>query len=325
VMDKANTLTNILHSNKIKADCIEYSDSPNSEYYDLVLQPRGKVSDIRRYLSEISLALKTAFSSLSLITDQGRLRLSIEKSDRPTLHLFSYGSSLQQGKGKLPCLIGQTFQSEPLWLDLADAPHLLVAGTTGSGKSTLIHSIIASLLTHDARLLLIDPKGIEFGAYQSLANVGVSFSFDESLKVLRFIHNEMNERYSRMSKGDYNFPYVAIVIDEFADLISQDSEREFYQLIRKLAQKSRAAKIHIVLATQRPSVDIIDGSIKANFPTRVACKVATMVDSRVILDQPGAEKLIGRGDAILKDANGYTRFQAAFTDAKEVKEYFLAR
>ncbi len=323
MQEKATALSNILQSNKIKAYCIEHSDDKNSEFYDIALLPGGRINDVKRYVDELCLALKTAIASLSVIAERGVLRLEIVKTNRTTLDLFKYGASVPPNPSKMSCLIGQTLYGQPLWLDIADAPHVLIAGTTGSGKSTVIHSIVANLLgKSDVQVLLLDPKGIEFGTYDGLSNTTVSYDYSTSILLLRLLYGEMNARYERLKNNDRDFPYIALIVDEFADLISQDYSKEFYTILRNLAQKSRAAGIHIVLSTQRPSVDIVDGAIKANFPVRIACKVATMTDSRVIIDQAGAERLFGRGDAIVKTMTDITRFQATHTTAQEVKDYF---
>ena len=213
-------------------------------------------------------------------------------------------------------------------MDLSKNPHMIVAGTTGSGKSTLIHNIIANLLNYnDVYMYLIDPKGIEFSDYEknNIPNVEVGYTYSDVINTLNTVLIAMEYRYEVMRKGLSldSIPYIVLIIDEFADLIMQDKENQFYTKLCQLAQKCRAAKISIVLSTQRPSVNVIDGTIKANFPARIACRVASHVDSRVILDAVGAENLLGQGDALLRDNLRYLdRFQVAYTDASEICKFF---
>ncbi len=212
-------------------------------------------------------------------------------------------------------------------MDLAQNPHLLISGTTGSGKSTLMHNIIANLLNYNAvDLYLVDPKQIEFVDYKNkFKKIVVRNTYDEAVELLSNALDTMEYRYCMMRKGlsaDTMTPIV-IMIDEFADLIMQDKGETFYTVLCRLAQKCRAAKIHLILATQRPSVNIINGTIKANFPARIACRVASHVDSKVILDASGAENLLGKGDALVRDNDRFLeRFQVAYTDAKEVCSVF---
>jgi S-DNA-T family DNA segregation ATPase FtsK/SpoIIIE len=213
-------------------------------------------------------------------------------------------------------------------MDLAQNPHMIIAGTTGSGKSALLHNIIANMLNYnDCIMYLVDPKNIEFHEYEErmARNVNVSYTYDETMFVLDSLISTMDERYRLMASGQKatDFPYILLVVDEFADLIMQDRDNQFYTKLCRLAQKCRAARISIILATQRPSVNIINGSIKANFPARIACKVASQADSKVVMDGTGAEHLLGKGDALLRDNfRQLERFQVAYTTATEVCNYF---
>jgi S-DNA-T family DNA segregation ATPase FtsK/SpoIIIE len=229
--------------------------------------------------------------------------------------------------GNLVCLLGQTDDGQNIWMDLSANPHMLVAGTTGSGKSVLLHNIVANMLHSDKCVIdLVDPKNIEFFKYEQLNNkdVRVYYSYEEALDLLDTLIAVMEKRYQLIRDGVTTFPPILIIIDELADLIMQDEgDKPFFKKLCRLSQKCRAANISIILATQRPSVNIINGAIKANFPARIACRVSSRVDSRVILDQCGAEKLIGKGDSLLKDNfRDMQRFQVAYTDADEVCKKF---
>lgn len=220
----------------------------------------------------------------------------------------------------LPLIMGADIKGTPVIADLAKMPHLLIGGTTGSGKSvglnTFILSLIAAKTPQEVKFILIDPKKVEFSIYnnQKYLYAPVISETSEAVATLAYMANEMDKRYElfaeNMSKNitDYNrnaeekLPFIVCVIDEFADLMAQDKNVE--KDVMRLAQKARAAGIHLILATQRPSVDIVTGVLKANFPTRLAYKTASTADSRTILDASGAEDLIGRGDSLFLAADG---------------------
>lgn len=327
-MEAINEFNGILQSFKIKAICTDFRKADNYFYYDLNLNPATKVKDVTKYSDEISLALKTSSKpSVKILHNEGVVRLEFISARNKCLNLFDYFSNDAIPNGEINCLLGQTVDGNPMWMDLAQNPHMIIAGTTGSGKSTLLHNIIANLFNYNnVDLFLVDPKRIEFSAYAAaFKNVQVSSSFTEAMALLNSMIELMEFRYELITSGiaiDTLKP-VVIIIDEFADLIMQDRDDTFYVILCRLAQKCRAARIHIILSTQRPSVNIINGAIKANFPARIACRVASHVDSKVILDTKGAESLLGNGDALLKDNFRFMdRFQIAYTDAKEVCNYF---
>jgi DNA segregation ATPase FtsK/SpoIIIE, S-DNA-T family len=328
-MDTIQTFNTILNSFNIKASCVDYQKVDNYFFYDLKLNPNAKVKDIQRYSDEISLALKTPCKpGVKVLHQQGVVRLEFATPRTTPLNLFDYFTNQNVPEGNLPCLLGQTVDGRRMWMDLAQNPHMIIAGTTGSGKSTLLHNIIANLFNYNkVQLYLADPKNIEFAEYDEKikCNLNVSYTYEETLFVLNSLLELMEQRYSLLRSGvpASSFPYVVLMIDEFADLIMQDREDEFYTKLCRLAQKCRAAKICIILSTQRPSVNIINGTIKANFPVRISCRVASHVDSKVILDAVGAENLLGKGDALVKDNFRFLeRFQVAYTNATEVCKYF---
>ena len=237
-------------------------------------------------------------------------------------------------KGELPICLGVDVRGDPFFADLAKMPHLLVAGTTGSGKSVGLNTFVLSLIVHktpqELKLVMIDPKRIEFGVYnhQKYMLYPVVTDNAEASAVLQELIKEMERRYvlleENMTKniGEYHrqggrLPYIVCVIDEFADLTMADKNAG--AAIQRLAQKARAAGIHIILATQRPSVDVVTGVVKANFPTRLSYKVASSFDSRTVLDMPGAEKLLGRGDALFLMSDGtLKRIHGAYADDEEI-------
>lgn len=329
-MEHIDRLNEILHSFHIKGNCVNFKRSDNYFYYDIALEPKGKVRDIQRFSDEISMALKTPCKpSVKVKHEEGVVRLEfVTRRDEP-LKLFSYFVVDEDvPTGDLICLLGQDTSGNRIWMDLSKNPHMIVAGTTGSGKSTLVHNIIANLLNYNSvYMYLIDPKGIEFSDYEKykIPNAEVGYTYRDAIMALDSVLYAMEYRHEVLRKGQSleNVPYIVLIIDEFADLIMQDKDSVFYTKLCQLAQKCRSAKISIILATQRPSVNVIDGTIKANFPARISCRVASHVDSKVVLDAVGAENLFGRGDALLRDNTRYLdRFQVAYTDSLEVCRFF---
>lgn len=328
-MDQIKDFNNILQSFRIKALCVDYKLIDNYFFYDIRLLPYAKIKDIEKYINEISLMLKTsAKPSMKIMHELGVVRLEFAKPRNNKLNLFDYFTNNKVPKGNLNCLLGQSVDGSKVWMDLSQNPHMIVSGTTGSGKSVLLHNIIANMFNYnDVQLFLVDPKNIEFSLYQQhiKKNLYVSYSYDEALKMLDNMLDLMESRYDSIRRGldVHKLPYVVFIIDEFADLVMQDRGDVFYTKLCRLAQKCRAARINIILSTQRPSVNIINGSIKANFSARISCRMASQVDSKVILDSSGAENLLGRGDALIKDNFRFLeRFQIAYTTAEEVCKIF---
>ncbi|NIS82355.1 MAG: hypothetical protein GTO14_19595 [Anaerolineales bacterium] len=249
--------------------------------------------------------------------------------------------SFQNIPSKLRLGLGKDVSGNAVAADLIAMPHLLIAGTTGSGKSVCVNAIITTLLLQNTpdelRFLMVDPKRVELTYYNGVPHLmaPVVVELDRVVPALQWVSREMDARYQRFSKegsrniADYNqrmeflqrkpLPYLIVVIDELADLMIMAPD-ETERVVTRLAQLSRATGIHLVIATQRPSVDVVTGLIKANFPARIAFAVASSVDSRVILDQPGAERLLGRGDMLFQapDAAAPTRMQGAFVSEPEL-------
>jgi len=319
---------NILQTFNIKAKCVNYQQANHYFCYDLMLEPRSKVKDVAKWGEELSLSLKACNKpNVKILHSQGLVRLEFASPQTQVLNLFDCFTNQNISVGGIPCLLGQGIDGQNVWMELTQNPHMIVAGTTGSGKSTLLHTIIANLLNYsDALLYLADPKGIEFFEYdRKIDNLAIGYSYEEVVGMLDALLNIMEERYSKIRQGTKpsQFKHIVLIIDEFADLIMQDKDDLFYHRLCRLAQKCRAAKINIILSTQRPSTNFIKGAIKANFPARIACRVATHVDSKVILDATGAENLLGNGDALIRDNFRFLeRFQVAYTTPTEVCKYF---
>jgi S-DNA-T family DNA segregation ATPase FtsK/SpoIIIE len=328
-IDQIKNLNDILQALNIKANCVNYQCIDNYFYYDIQLLSKTKVNAIKRYSDVISLALKTEGApNFKIIPKLGIIRLEFTSLRSKKLKLFEYFTNEDVPDGDLICLLGQSSYGERMWVDLAQNPHMIIAGSTGSGKSTLLHNIIANIINfNNANLLLIDPKNIEFENYNKLvgANIKVYHSYSESMKVIDYMINLMEYNYQIMRNGTpaKDILYTVLIIDEFADLIMQDKEYQFHDKLCKLAQKCRSARISIILSTQRPSVSVVSGAIKANFPARIACRVASHIDSKVILDAVGAENLLGHGDALLRGSHReIERFQVAYTDSTEICNKF---
>lgn len=246
---------------------------------------------------------------------------------------------LQKTRSKLTVALGLDVSGNPLVTDISKMPHVLIAGTTGSGKSVLINSFISSLLFRaspsEIKLILIDPKRVELTGYNGIPHLltPVIVEIEKILSALKWAMGEMDRRYKIFAErgvrniDSYNelsgfqaLPYIIIFVDELADLMAF-APVEVEDAIARLAQMARATGIHLVVSTQRPSVDVITGLIKANIPCRIAFNVSSMIDSRVIIDMPGAEKLLGRGDMLYipPDQAKPTRIQGSFVSEKEVK------
>lgn len=290
------------------------------------------IDDVRREMGVSSLRVEPATESNALLFE-----LPAESFETVDFSTLLQGEEFANAKKKytLPLIMGVDIKGKPVIADLAKMPHLLIGGTTGSGKSvglnTFILSLIAAKKPDEVKFVMIDPKKIEFSVYnnQKYLYAPVITETTEAIAILAYLAEEMDKRYEQFSqtmsknlaeyneKGEEKLPYIVCVIDEFADLMALDKNVE--KNVMRLAQKARAAGIHLLLATQRPSVDVVTGVLKANFPTRLAYKVASIADSRTILDTAGAEDLIGRGDSLFLASDGnLTRLHGAFMPDSEI-------
>ncbi len=325
-MQEIQNFNKILDVFKIDATCIDFQKNNNFYFYDLKLNNSTTVKNIVKFSDEISLSLlATGKPNIKAIHDKGIVRLEFSNKDKKQINLFEKLCRLNLS-GQIPCYLGSSVDGSDVCMDLSKNPHLLIAGTTGSGKSVLLHNIIGNILYHNsATLFLIDPKNIEFSDYEGKSDdVVVGYSYDAAISTIDIVISEMEERF-RLLRNNLNpnsLKNIVLIIDEFSDLILQDSTGDLLNKLIKLSQKCRAAKIHIILATQRPTANIVNGAIKSNFPARISCKVSSHIDSKVILDSIGAENLTGYGDAYLKDNfRNMERFQTAYTTSEDVINY----
>lgn len=301
-----------------------------------------RISKIRNLKDEFAVALGLQSVRIIAPMADGSVGIEVPNKERKILHSEDVFNSWEyiNTPMKLPLALGKTVKGEIFMADLTEMPHLLVAGATGQGKSVGLNVIIASLLNklspEEMRLVLIDPKQVEFGVYseleQSYLVTPVITEMEEASRILKSLCELMEERYSMLREkcvrniSEYNallsvekMPYIVTVIDEYGDLVMQRGGREIEYSICRIAQKARAVGIHMVIATQRPDTKIITGTIKANFPTRISFRTTTGTDSRVVLDQMGAEKLTGKGDMLYFSGAETTRVQCAYTDISETK------
>jgi S-DNA-T family DNA segregation ATPase FtsK/SpoIIIE len=334
-----NAMNKVLQCLEIKGQCIRAESHRHLAFFDIQLEPESMaLQKLLRSANEISLHLRTkTIPIMRLIPELGIVRVQVAlKEAEPVALMELYSGESIPSEMVFPFLLGEDDNGKKLWMDMNHNPHLLIAGASGSGKSTLLHTIIANaLFLHALRyrniwIFLSDPKRVEFVEYNnnSLKNIipNISNSYDETVAQMTAIYTLMESRYLEMQtlrirsieNDPQQFPLVLCIVDEVADLIMQDKRKQLQDLFIKIAQKGRAAGIFLVLATQRPSVDIITGLIKANFPGRVACKTASGKDSQVVLDRIGAESLLGRGDAILQNMKHESvRFQVAYTTPQD--------
>ena len=347
-------IVNALANYKIKVVGITAKMGPTVTLYKIHLADGIKIAQVRRLEEDIALSLGAKGVRVVTLLDSVGIEVPNEKASVVALKSILNSQQFQDANMELPLAMGITVTNEPFFIDLAKMPHLLVAGATGMGKSVGLNCIIASLLytKHPAemKLVLVDPKKVELSLYSKLEKHFLAMLPDgeeaiitdtkKVVETLKSLCIEMDNRYDLLKKADvrqlkeYNkkfldrklnpehghqfLPYIVVIIDEFADLL-MTAGREVEEPIARLAQKARAVGIHLVIATQRPTTDIITGTIKANFNSRIAFKVNSMVDSRTILDSPGANRLIGRGDMlVLHPGADLTRVQCALIDTPEI-------
>jgi S-DNA-T family DNA segregation ATPase FtsK/SpoIIIE len=338
----AEALVTCLAHFGVEATVIGQIAGPRVTRYELQLAPGTKVGKVANLKDDLSYALATTeIRILAPIPGKQAVGVEVPNLSPNLVTLGDIYDDLPQAASPLSVWLGKDISGAAVWADLARMPHILIAGTTGSGKSGCINAILTSILLRatpdEARLILIDPKRIELNHYESIPHLltPVVSSPKEASAVLLNVVTEMERRYERLSqvrarnlaeanrafrkRGEDELPYLLVVIDELADLMMV-SPQEVEDSIIRLAQKSRAVGIHLVLATQRPSVDVITGMIKANVPSRIAFAVSSQTDSRVILDANGAESLLGQGDMLFKPlgTSRLQRVQGAFVTEEEI-------
>lgn len=331
-MDRKHLLDQFLLANKMQAQCINTIKNGSMQTFEIQIQNTFKLSKFFASSKELMLALKSlSIPRFNYNLNKGLLQVEImTKSPEP----HSLISSLEDASvtpDELAINIGHSFKGEKIKFDLSKNPHMLIGGSTGSGKSSLLHNIIANLLLHTtADLYLIDTKSIEFSMYNELTKrVKTLTIYEEYRNLLIYLISLMESRYNHLKKyGNINpihnsiFRPIVLIIDEFADLSMQDEEQECYTLLCRLLQKCRAAGIYAIITTQRPSVDIITGAIKANLPARIACRVASKIDSRIILDHVGAESFTEAGEAIINNFKfELERFKFSYSPPNEIYSF----
>ena len=366
------------NNNKIRATLASYRIQvrdvtaivgPTVTLYKVYPAPGVKIAAIKQLQEDIGISLNAKGVRITTLSDSVRIEVANDKASIVPLKSLLNDAAFRESKAELPVAIGYTISQQVKVFDLADAPHLLVAGATKQGKSVGLNVIVASLLyskhPSELKFVFVDPKMVEFSSYASLLhhylavlpNAGseqdekdhaIVKNAKDAAAVLQSLCVEMDSRYELLSKGLVNniklynnkwkehhlradeghhfLPYIVTVIDEYADLTmsvgagpeSKALARSITTSVIRLAQKGRAAGLHVILATQRPTVDVITGLIKANFPMRIAFRVTSRIDSATILDQPGADKLIGRGDMLLYSGVEMERVQCAFISNDEI-------
>jgi S-DNA-T family DNA segregation ATPase FtsK/SpoIIIE len=338
----AELLARTLAEFGIEASVVGQISGPRVTRYELQLAPGTKVAKVAALRDDLSYALATTeIRILAPIPGKQAVGVEVPNTSPKLVTLGDIYDDLPATASPLSVWLGKDISGNAVWTDLARMPHLLIAGTTGSGKSGCINTILTSTLLRatpdEVRMILIDPKRIELGYYESIPHLltSVVSSPKEASTVLHNVVAEMERRYERLSlvrarslseanrafrsRGEAPLPYLLVVIDELADLMMV-SPQAVEDCVIRLAQKSRAVGIHLVLATQRPSVDVITGMIKANVPSRIAFAVSSQTDSRVILDTAGAESLLGQGDMLFKPlgTSRLQRLQGAYVSEEEI-------
>ena len=352
-----NRIVEVLRTFGVDISSIKATVGPTITLYEITLAAGVRISKIRSLEDDIALSLSAlGIRIIAPIPGKGTVGIEVPNAKPSVVSMESILNSkkFQETTMELPCAMGKTITNEVFMFDLAKAPHLLVAGATGQGKSVGLNAILTSLLykKHPAemKIVLVDPKMVEFSVYKTIERHFLAALPEEvdspiitdTTKVVRTLNSlcvEMDARYELlMAAGernikDYNkkfkerklnpekghryMPYIVVVIDEYGDLI-MTAGKEIELPIARIAQKARAVGIHMIIATQRPTTNIITGTIKANFPGRIAFKVSQGIDSKTILDRMGANQLIGRGDMLYLQGNDPIRVQCAFVDTPEV-------
>ncbi len=316
------------------------NNGPVVNLYEFEPAPGVKVSKIINLSDDLARNTSSTSARVAIIPGKNTVGIEIPNENREGVFLREILSNdyFQKKETKLPIALGKNISGIPIIGDLTSMPHLLIAGTTGSGKSVCINTIIVSLLykldPSLCKLILIDPKMLELSAYEGIPHLLTPVITDakKATSALGWTVREMNNRYKLMSRegvrniDGYNkkhslkMPYIVVVVDEMSDLMLV-AGKEIENYIQKLSQMARAAGIHIIMATQRPSVDVITGTIKANFPTRVSFQVSSKIDSRTILGEQGAEQLLGKGDMLfMSSANRIIRIHGPFVSEKEIEK-----
>ena len=334
------TLEKILLDFGVEGEVKKVSQGPVVTLYEFEPAPGVKVSKIINLSEDIARNTSSESARIATIPGSNTIGIELPKPQRENVFLSEIISdnNFKKKDTKLPIALGKSISGLPITGDLSTMPHLLIAGTTGSGKSVCINTIILSLLykhsPEKCKFILIDPKMLELSTYEGIPHLlcPVITEAKKAASVLGWVVKEMENRYKLMTKvgvrniDGYNekhkisMPYIVVIVDEMSDLMLV-AGKDIENYIQKLSQMARAAGIHIIMATQRPSVDVITGTIKANFPTRISFQVTSKIDSRTILGEQGAEQLLGKGDMLyMTSANRMTRIHAPFVSEGEIEK-----
>lgn len=357
LISNKNKIVETLANYNIKIDKIKATIGPTVTLYEIVPAPGVRISKIKNLEDDIALSLAAlGIRIIAPIPGKGTIGIEVpnQNPEVVAMRTIIQSKAFQESSAELPIALGKTIQNDTFVTDLAKMPHLLIAGATGQGKSVGLNAVLASLLykKHPSQLkfVLVDPKKVELTLYAHIENHFLAKMPDEeeaiitdTQKVVNTLESlciEMDERYELLKaakqrnikeynakfskrrlnpeKGHRFLPYIVVVIDEFADLI-MTAGKEVELPLARLAQLARAIGIHLIIATQRPTTNIITGVIKANFPARIAFRVSSSMDSRTILDSPGANQLIGKGDMLVSQGSDVVRVQCAFVDTPEIE------
>ncbi len=338
--ENAKILVETLQDFGVDSKVTDIEKGPTVTRYELELAPGIKLQKIYSLADDIALALKApSVRIVAPILGKGTVGIEVPNTQKEIVFLREVLESEEFKKAQSPLTLalGKDVSGRPVIVDLKELPHLLIAGTTGSGKTVCINSILVSLLfksqPNTVKLLLIDPKMVELSIFNEIPHLlcPVIQDVNKACKALSWMVEEMERRYKTLAqegvrnidsfnKKEFRMPFIVVVIDELADLMLQAKDK-MESLILRLAQLARAVGIHLILATQRPSVDVITGVIKANFPARISFRVASKVDSRTVLDFTGADKLLGKGDMLFlkPDMQRPIRCQGSFITDKEIR------
>lgn len=338
---KSAALLRALGEFKVYGDIVNVRSGPVVTLYEFVPAAGIKESKVAGLAPDLARVMKAVSCRIAVVPGQNVIGIELPNAKRSVVPMKGLLNKpeFKKSDDKLPVALGVDIKGDPVVVDISKMPHLLVAGTTGSGKSVAMNTFIVSLLKRltpeEVRFIMIDPKMLELSVYNDIPHLLTPVITDPSKAVhaLKWAVSEMELRYSKMTGvgvrniTGYNetasekMPYIVVVIDEVADLMMV-AGKEIEGMVQRLAQMARAAGIHVIMATQRPSVDVITGTIKANFPTRISFQVTSRFDSRTILGEQGAEQLLGKGDMLFMQGGGQIkRVHGAFIPDDEVATF----
>ena len=339
-------IASVMHDFKVEVELADIVKGPTVTLYEYTLAPGVLVSKVLNLETNIGMRIGgQRVRILAPVPGKSAVGIEVPNARRVTVGFKELLKPLKNSHLNVPMILGRDIQGQPKMLDVSKCPHLLIAGTTGSGKSVCINGLVASILytkgPKDVRLIMVDPKVVELNVYNGIPHLLTPVITEPKrvLKMLSWLVDEMERRYqvfsqagvrnienfnSRIKEFGYateKMPYIVLIMDEFADLMTVIG-KDIEDYIRRLMAKARAAGIHVVMATQRPSAEVVTGTIKNNIPTRIAFAASSAINSRIVLDEQGAENLLGKGDMLLstQSSPGLVRIQGAFLSEEEVDQ-----